>query len=358
MPLEIVGLGPVGIAIGVAQQLFNRGDGAPVTTDYGVPYSGEFATGAFESGGYGAPLQDYATGGFEPPPVPVDYPAQQVQPPGATFEWPKPGGGTVPGTSVTIPGQPTVPGGAPPPAFPPLEGMGERLPPDAEFSLPAEPPPWWLRMGVGLGGLLWPSEIGEEWPAGTPNPATPGPDPVWQQQQRPDLFPGTIVDSATPDWWEREAMKELDRQAAERSANEEAFRRGTEAAIQRATAPAPAPAPVPSLRTRLWPWIGLGLGVAGLAGRSRSSQTLPTGSFSLPVDPITAGNTAATTYTSTQTSGAGAWGGGWGSQTCEPAKRGPRRKCLQRAPVKFSAGPRKGKAAGSKCLRFSTRKSA
>lgn len=329
-------------------------EGPPVTGDPGevIPYSVgpavsmEDAMAAYSTAfGSVDPYYD-PTGGYG------DAPAQQVQPPGATFPWPAPGGGVAPGTSITVPAP--IPGVGGPPAFPPLEGMGGRLPPDAEFSLPAEPPPWWLRMGVGLGGLLWPSEIGEEWPDG--NPAVPGPDPVWMQQDRPDLFPGTIVDSPTPDWWEREAMKELDRQAAAQQQAEDDFRRETQRILEQARQPAPAPTAVPSLRTRLWPWIGLGLGVAGLAGR-RSSSTVPQSSFTSFVDPITAGNTAATTYASPQASGAGAWGGGWGSQTCEPAKRGPRRKCLERAAVKWSGGRRKGKAAGSKCLRFSTRKS-
>ena len=41
--------------------------------------------------------------------------------------------------------------------------------------------------------------------------------------------------------------------------------------------------------------------------------------------------------------------------TCKP--RGPRRKCLQRAPVRWSGGPRKGRAAGTRCIRYATRKS-
>lgn len=41
---------------------------------------------------------------------------------------------------------------------------------------------------------------------------------------------------------------------------------------------------------------------------------------------------------------------------CQPRPRGPRRKCLQRAPVKWSGGPRKGKSAGTRCIRFGSRK--
>lgn len=44
--------------------------------------------------------------------------------------------------------------------------------------------------------------------------------------------------------------------------------------------------------------------------------------------------------------------GSWGSNYCTPRPRGPRRKCLQRAPVRWSGGPRKGKAAGTRCIRY------
>jgi hypothetical protein len=47
---------------------------------------------------------------------------------------------------------------------------------------------------------------------------------------------------------------------------------------------------------------------------------------------------------------------GGGGSDCSCAPRGPRRKCLQRGPVKWSGGPRKGKAAGSKCIRFAARR--
>lgn len=48
------------------------------------------------------------------------------------------------------------------------------------------------------------------------------------------------------------------------------------------------------------------------------------------------------------------WSGGYGnaSMDCNCKPRGPRRKCLERAPVKFSGGRRKGKPAGTKCLRW------
>jgi len=39
---------------------------------------------------------------------------------------------------------------------------------------------------------------------------------------------------------------------------------------------------------------------------------------------------------------------------CKPKKRGPRRECLERAPIKWAGGRRKGKAAGTKCVRWRT----
>jgi hypothetical protein len=45
-----------------------------------------------------------------------------------------------------------------------------------------------------------------------------------------------------------------------------------------------------------------------------------------------------------------------GGNYCEPRPRGPRRKCLERAPVAWRAGRNKGKAAGSKCVRYAQRK--
>src|SRR5262245_41143230 len=45
-----------------------------------------------------------------------------------------------------------------------------------------------------------------------------------------------------------------------------------------------------------------------------------------------------------------------GSEYCTPAPRGPRRKCLERGPVKWSGGRRKGKSAGTKCIRFANRR--
>ena len=49
----------------------------------------------------------------------------------------------------------------------------------------------------------------------------------------------------------------------------------------------------------------------------------------------------------------GSYGGSVGDCGCGP--RGPRRKCLERAPVAWRSGRNKGKAAGSKCVRYAQR---
>lgn len=53
----------------------------------------------------------------------------------------------------------------------------------------------------------------------------------------------------------------------------------------------------------------------------------------------------------------GGYGGSFGGSTafCEPRARGPRRKCLERAPVAWRSGRNKGKAAGTKCVRRAAR---
>lgn len=69
-------------------------------------------------------------------------------------------------------------------------------------------------------------------------------------------------------------------------------------------------------------------------------------------DPLTPTIPTSVGFPSIYTSG-GSWGG---TDYCTPKPRGPRRKCLERAPVKYSGGRRKGKAAGTKCLRWEARK--
>lgn len=140
-----------------------------------------------------------------------------------------------------------------------------------------------------------------------------------------------------------------------------------------AGAPAPAPAPVPQVtvagaprgavpRAR-GPRIGLGIGAiaTGLVleriGRSGSRTGPEPGATFQPVEtsaPVAPLPTTALTPFNTVSVGSAFAGGGAADCNCAP--RGPRRKCLQRAPVKWSGGPRRGKAAGSKCIRFAARR--
>ena len=106
-----------------------------------------------------------------------------------------------------------------------------------------------------------------------------------------------------------------------------------------------------------WGKIGLGLGaifavnvIANRAGRSGGGS-----SFVIPPPAIT--NTVAPAATQAPLIVGGYAGGFSSGAYCEPRPRGPRRKCLERAPVAWRAGRNKGKAAGSKCLRYAQRKS-
>ena len=109
-----------------------------------------------------------------------------------------------------------------------------------------------------------------------------------------------------------------------------------------------------------WPVVGLlGAVVATAVLRRERRGNEPSG-FALPAVPSTPGAQPVTppaTSTGPQI-GSFALGGFSGSGAyCEPAPRGPRRKCLERAPVSWRAGRNKGKNAGTKCLRYAARKS-
>lgn len=130
--------------------------------------------------------------------------------------------------------------------------------------------------------------------------------------------------------------------------------------------PAPAPAPTPrELPPWVWPLIG-GLGAIGIgrAGRSRSSQTLPSISV-LPtpgltaadvaglIEPLLSSNQLSSTSSFTQTSSGGVWDTSGGTDTCNcTRKTGKKRKCLAKAQLSWRSGPKKGRAAGTRCYRF------
>lgn len=106
------------------------------------------------------------------------------------------------------------------------------------------------------------------------------------------------------------------------------------------------------------PRIGVG-GLAGLAGLGavfvvsrihRSRSTIPqtgisTNAPTAPISPPLSSPAAVASFV-----------GGSAGQSCTPRQRGPRRKCLERGPVTWRSGSRKGKSAGTKCIRYSARR--
>jgi len=58
------------------------------------------------------------------------------------------------------------------------------------------------------------------------------------------------------------------------------------------------------------------------------------------------------TYFQTQAGGQGVWDTGSETCNCSPRKSGKKRKCLARAQLSWRSGPKKGRAAGSRCYRF------
>jgi hypothetical protein len=349
----IFGANPLLAIAGGFEFVLNRGglEGPPATGAPGeiIPYSVQAPVSMADQ------MAAFESGSVDPYPFGTESiyaPAQQIYPPGEPlppFQFdPKPGGvpPSQPGFDV-VPYEPVKPpaGNRPYEILPPVEppGVGEGgwrfWNPGALLRIPGL---------IGLGALLWegwPNELGSgELPPGTyPYGMGPPPDLVVKPELPAEV--GGPYSDALP------SLGDLQRSLEAGNAAE--AQRAAQRAIQQASTPAVAP----TTAARLWPWIGLGLGVAGLAGRSSSSSPVP--QYSLGVaDALTVGNVAAQSSGAPFPFGAGGWGTSTSTGECTPPKRGPRRKCLQRAPVKFSAGPKKGKAAGSKCLRFSARKSA
>jgi hypothetical protein len=124
------------------------------------------------------------------------------------------------------------------------------------------------------------------------------------------------------------------------------------------TGPGRLPAPKPQ-----WGKIGLGLGVIGfsLGVLPRLFSGGSGGSNSIQSPPIALGPTIAPPAMQDQPNfGIGAltapgFGGVGASQYCGTRARVPRRKCLQRAPVAWRGGQRKGQAAGTKCVKYAAR---
>jgi hypothetical protein len=120
--------------------------------------------------------------------------------------------------------------------------------------------------------------------------------------------------------------------------------------------------PPSSPASRLPPWavpVGIGLGafaVIGVLNRRRGGSSSATAVLNVP-GPIGSGGPLPSPGVNTGVSALLVGGAQGGGGYCEPQPRGPRRKCLERAPVAWRAGRNKGKAAGSKCVRYAQRAS-
>lgn len=110
-----------------------------------------------------------------------------------------------------------------------------------------------------------------------------------------------------------------------------------------------------------WGRIGIGVGAIVAANtllpRLFSGSAYPSMQTAAPIAP---GGAIATPPATSVQPGIGlqslSFGGGQ-SGNCSCGPRGPRRKCLERAPVAWRSGRNKGKAAGSKCVRYAQRAS-
>jgi len=109
-----------------------------------------------------------------------------------------------------------------------------------------------------------------------------------------------------------------------------------------------------------WGRIGIGVGaivaanaiLPRLFGSSGAGYTAPVvgavDAAKKPVDPTQPSPVGYSSF---------GFAGGADAPYCQPRARGPRRKCLERAPVAYRSGARKGKPAGTKCVRYAARRS-
>lgn len=265
-----------------------------------------------------------------------------------------------------------VPGTEPPP--------GNRLP--VPYEPPPQPGPFAFGIGgIGaiLGGVIagmwegWPNALDPELgpydtraPSASPNDETPAEGPEFGPPSVQQL-PGDYIDNPMPlpfpDFGGGPSQDALPGDIDLGPVPDMGPPQGA-----RQPAPAPAPAPAPHVPPWVWPVIG---GIAaiqlGRSGRSRSSQTLPEisvlpspGVPGLDVNDLTAliepllssrGSTSTTTFL--QSGSGGVWDPGQGQDTCNCSpKKGKKRRCLARAQLSWRSGPKKGRAAGSRCYRF------
>lgn len=127
--------------------------------------------------------------------------------------------------------------------------------------------------------------------------------------------------------------------------------------------PAQNPAAQQQQQQRQKKWIRFRIGLGAVAAGAlvetlfRNSQQ----SGQLPITPpaqtaVTPVTTPTPTPTPLTMLNAGFVGFGDTSSSCSCGPRGPRRKCLERAAVRWATGRRKGKNAGTKCVRYAARR--
>lgn len=264
---------------------------------------------------------------------------------------------------------------------------GTEPPPPTRLPVPYEPPPQPgpFAFGIGgigaiLGGIIagmwegWPNALDPELgpydtraPRAAPNDPTPAEGPELGPPN-PQQIPGPYADNPAP-----LPMPQFPGDTGSANPEDVGFGPIPDSAYgppAPARLPAPAPAPSTTTQPHLPPWVwpvigGIGAIQLGRSG-SRSSTTLPTISV-LPtpgasVDDLTelvaelrraelGGGAAPQSYLQSGTGGV--WDTSGGSDSCNCSKRsGKKRKCLARAQLSWRSGPKKGRAAGSRCYRF------
>lgn len=126
----------------------------------------------------------------------------------------------------------------------------------------------------------------------------------------------------------------------------------------------PAPATTTARRVPPWVWPAIGtLGALQLGRRSRSSMTVPVspivpvgidlgGLEQLLADAASSPAPSSTSSTMFLTQSSGAFDYGDDPCNCSSKKRGKKRKCLAWGQLSWRSGPKKGRPAGRRCIRF------
>lgn len=269
---------------------------------------------------------------------------------------------------------------------------GTEPPPSNRLPVPYEPPPgnvgpWWGFGGIGaiLTGVIagmwegWPNELGPELGPfdttaggrnpipgqGIPYPRAQGPDPSVFGPPSPEQGPPIPTDYEPPPVPAPQPYDFGDAHDRAKKAMEDQLIKDMTTPAPVPPPPAPTAAPAPKWQRWVWPAIGaLGAIQLGRVGRSRSSQTLPDISvISQPgltaadvaaiVEPLLSSQQLASSSTMPQAATGGVWDMDSSSDGCNCRKKsGKKRRCLARAQLTWRSGPKKGRAAGSRCYRF------